>query len=106
VLEVVGAALAARADGEYGVAAQRAENGRTLAHLVEVLSPSVVRVLATRGLDRVIAREIVVYDVAEPPSLRSGDVLLGTAVVATSDEACRIAREAAAAGRSVRRPDP
>lgn len=38
------------------------------------------------------------YDVAEPPALRSGDVLLGTGVVAISDEACRIAREAAAAG--------
>ena len=74
------------------------DDGTTLARLVEVLGPSVLRVLATPGLDGVVARDVVIYDVAEPPQLHRGDVLLGVGVVATSDNACRVVGEAGSAG--------
>jgi hypothetical protein len=70
----------------------------TLEHLVDVLGPSVLRVLASPGLDRVVVRDVVIYDVADPPTLRPGDVLLGVGLVATSDNACRIVAKAGSAG--------
>lgn len=72
--------------------------GPDLARLVEVLGPAVLRVLSTPGLQAVRVRQVVVYDVADPPVLRPGDVLLGVGLVATSDEACRVVRTAASAG--------
>lgn len=66
----------------------------TLARLVEVLGPSVVRVLATPGLEDVTATEVVVHDIVDPPELRPGDVLLAVGVVATSDDACSLVRSA------------
>lgn len=70
----------------------------TLKHVVDVLGPSVVRVLSTPGLDGVVPREVVIYDAGEPPDLRPGDVLLAVGVQPTSDEAVRLVHEAAAAG--------
>jgi hypothetical protein len=70
----------------------------TLEHLVDVLGPSVLRVLSSPGLDRVVVRDVVIHDVADPPTLRPGDVLLGVGLVATSDSACRIVAEAGSAG--------
>lgn len=75
-----------------------ADEGTTLGHLVEVLGPSVLRVLTTPGLDRVVVRDVVIHDVAEPPTLRPGDVLLGVGLVATSDDACRVVADAGSAG--------
>src|SRR4051794_12450617 len=74
------------------------DDGTTLEHLVEVLGPSVLRVLTTPGLNRAVVRDVVIYDVADPPMLRPGDVLLGVGLVATSDNACRIVAEAGSAG--------
>ena len=73
-------------------------DGTTLKHIVEVLGPSVVRVLTTPGLDGAVGREVVIYDSAEPPELRAGDVLLAVGVRPMSDEAVRVVQRAAAAG--------
>src|SRR3569833_1471470 len=75
-----------------------AGDGPTLQHLVDVLGPSVLRVLTSPGLDRVVVRDVVIHDVADPSTLHRGDVLLGVGLVATSDDACRVVRHAASAG--------
>jgi DNA-binding PucR family transcriptional regulator len=75
-----------------------ADDGTALEHLVDVLGPSVLRVLTSPGLDRGVVRDVVIYDVAEAPTLRPGDVLLGVGLVATSDNACRVVAEAGSAG--------
>ncbi|MDQ1662417.1 MAG: hypothetical protein QOJ68_2397 [Blastococcus sp.] len=74
------------------------DNGTTLEHLVDVLGPSVLRVLTSPGLDRGVVRDVVIYDVSDAPTLRPGDVLLGVGLVATSDNACRVVAEAGSAG--------
>ena len=75
-----------------------ADDGTTLEHLVDVLGPSVLRVLTSPGLHRVVVRDVVIYDVADPPTLGGGDVLLGVGLVPNSDSASRVVREAGEAG--------
>jgi DNA-binding PucR family transcriptional regulator len=75
-----------------------ADDGTTLEHLVDVLGPSVLRVLTSPGLHRVVVRDVVIYDVADPPTLGVGDVLLGVGLVPNSDNASRVVREAGSAG--------
>jgi hypothetical protein len=75
----------------------RGSRGVSLAQLVEVLGPAILRVLATPGLDAVFARDLVVYDVVDPPVLRPGDIVLGVGLRADSDAACEVVEAAAAA---------
>ena len=75
-----------------------ADDGATLQHLVDVLGPSVLRVLTSPGLHRAVVRDVVIHDVADPPTLRRGDVLLGVGLVPNSDNASKVMEEAGAAG--------
>ncbi len=72
--------------------------GVTLQRIVEILGPSVLRVLETPGLEGVCAADVVVHDVVDPPVLRPGDVLLGVGLLATSGETCKIMEAAGGAG--------
>jgi hypothetical protein len=73
-------------------------DGVPLSRLVETLGPAVLRVLSTPGLDTVAALDVVVYDPVDPPVMRRGDILLGVAVQAASEQACTLLEAAGAAG--------
>lgn len=62
-------------------------NGVPLNRLVEALGPAVVRVLSTAGLATVFAREVILYDPVDPPSLRAGDLVLAVGVRAVPEDA-------------------
>lgn len=72
-------------------------DGVPLSRLVETLGPAVLRVLSTPGLDTVAALDVVVYDPVDPPVMRRGDILLGVAVQAASEQACTLLEAAGAA---------
>ena len=86
-----------------------AGEGVPLRRLVETLGPAVVRVLSSPGLDGAFARDVVVHDPVDPPTLSAGDVVLGVGVHPASAEAAALT-EAAGRARAVaivvRSPDP
>lgn len=74
------------------------DDGIVLARLVEILGPAVLRVLASPGLDDVLARDVVVFDPLDSPVVRQGDLLLCVGLLASSPEACDVVEAAARAG--------
>jgi sugar diacid utilization regulator len=96
--EEAGAVTGAGTGAQTGAGTGAAEDGVVLARLVEALGPAVLRVLATPGLEGVLARDVVVFDPVDPPVLRRGDLLLCVGVVASGTGVCAVVEAAARAG--------
>lgn len=78
--------------------APRGDDGIVLARLMEILGPAIFRVLASPGLDDVLARDVVVFDPLDPPVVQQGDLLLCVGLLASSPQACEVVEAAASAG--------
>lgn len=84
------------------------EEGVPLRRLVETLGPAVVRVITSPGLDGAFARDVVVHDPVDPPTLSAGDVVLGVGVQPASADAVALTETAGRSGAVavvVRSPD-
>lgn len=79
-------------------ASQDDTQGPTLEHLVEALGPAILRVLSTPGLALVRARDVVVYDAADPPTLQPADIVLAVGLLNDAERTCHLIRSAGEAG--------